>query len=76
VEALENAPSNGLTRQDVRKMLEEESAKLREEIVERKKKCISERNDIHRQLHEIYNNPAQNFQATTSHNDGLHRKRS
>ena len=35
VEALENAPSNGLTRQEVRKMVEGESAKLREEMVER-----------------------------------------
>ena len=35
VEALENAPSNGLTRQEVRKMVEGESAKLREEMAER-----------------------------------------
>ena len=35
VEALENAPSNGLTRQEVRKMVEGESAKLREEMIER-----------------------------------------
>jgi hypothetical protein len=35
IEALENAPSKGLTRQDVRTMLEEESSKLREEMVEK-----------------------------------------
>ena len=35
VEALENAPTNGLTRQEVRKMVEGESAKLREEMAER-----------------------------------------
>lgn len=35
VEALENAPSKGLTRQEVKIMLEGESAKLREEMVER-----------------------------------------
>jgi hypothetical protein len=35
VEALENAPSKGLTRQEVRAMLEEESSKLREEMVEK-----------------------------------------
>ena len=34
VEALENAPSKGLTRQEVRAMLEEESSKLREKMVE------------------------------------------
>jgi hypothetical protein len=34
VEALENAPSKGLTRQGVKTMLEEESSKLREEMVE------------------------------------------
>ena len=35
VEALENAPSNGLTRQEVKRMLEGESAKLLEEMAER-----------------------------------------
>ena len=34
VEALENAPSNGLTMQEVKRMLEGENAKLREEMVE------------------------------------------
>ena len=34
VEALENAPSKGLTRQEVKNMLEEESSKLRKEIAE------------------------------------------
>ena len=35
VEALENATSKGLTRQEVKTMLEEESSKLREEMVEK-----------------------------------------
>ena len=35
VEALENAPSNGPTRQEVKNMLEEESSKLREEMAEK-----------------------------------------
>ena len=35
VEALENAPSKGLTRQEVKSMLEEESSKLREEMAEK-----------------------------------------
>ena len=35
VEALENAPSKGITRQEVKTMLEEESSKLREEMVEK-----------------------------------------
>ena len=35
VEALENTPSNGLTRQEVKIMLEGESTKLREEMAER-----------------------------------------
>ena len=36
VEALENAPSKGLTRQEVKTMLEDESSKLREEMAEKK----------------------------------------
>ena len=35
VKALENAPSKGLTRQEVKTILEEESSKLREEMVEK-----------------------------------------
>ena len=35
VEALENAPSKGITRQEVKTMLEKESSKLREEMVEK-----------------------------------------
>ena len=35
VKALENAPSKGLTKQEVKTMLEEESSKLREEMVEK-----------------------------------------
>lgn len=35
VEALENASSNGLTKQEVKNMLEEESSKLREEMAEK-----------------------------------------
>ena len=40
VEALENAPSNGLTMQEVRKMVEGESAKLREEMAEREENAF------------------------------------
>ena len=40
VEALENAPSKGLTRQEVKIMLEGESAKLREEMVEREENAF------------------------------------
>ena len=35
VEALENAPTKGLTRQDVKAMMEEKTSKLRKELVER-----------------------------------------
>ena len=40
IEALENAPSTGLTRQEVKRMLEGESAKLREEMAEKEENAF------------------------------------
>ena len=75
VEALENAPSKGLTRQEVKIMMEGETSKLRKELAEREEIVYRKAITYTDKIHEIHISPTLNIQTATTHNGKLHRER-